>query len=938
MSGTVITAKAVITAEDKTGAAFDKIGKKFAQLGKGAKVSAEVDKLAASLRRADSGLRAIDQHRSNRGGFYTAKNAMREAQVAADGASKALAAAAKPTRALRDEAQRTATALDGATKAFERQKLAAFSSRRSLSDAGVAADRLISEQTRLRNAVEATSRAIDRQVRIDAREGRIRQRLGAVRSEADIRADRLGTRRTEVRDLARSRRPGRIVDGTLQAEWDARDSSRSARAVRHQERLGARDLVLGGAAVAGGHAVKEGLRESLITYREFDKASRATEAFGNYSKTEMAGIIDMAIHGGATSKYNDIQWLEGAKALGGRGVKAKSTMGILPEAAQYGMALDVNLPDAVAGIEGSLFGFQRDLSDPAKAAAAARRTADVQVRAAKAFGLTHNDLKGVYEYGALAAQTSGLSEEKLLAFGGLGKKLNIEGSAQGNAFRAMTGKLLAPTQKGREALAGVGIDYAGFQQMPERLSVDSFGSMIAQQYGVKLNGKARAKLEAGFTNKDTFGSSSAFAVMVRDALKGQVGISGAKDLNKVAGSAERFRRNNVEKVDANGLFDAIMKKIQGGNLALANSIFGEKQGTRIMAAMRDEKLWTESVDKVERTPEGFAKEVADKRMAGFDGAISRLEGARKNLETAIGRSFDNGGENGPLTVATNASAKLVQAFAELDAKVLATGTVFAGIATSAMTLATALNIGAKLGIPGAATAATGAGAAVGMLPQLALMFGGAHLGMSLGQGLVNVGGVASGRFWQPKSVEDVADLQARKAEVEAQIAGIEGRVHPSIRGNANPELDRLRSEVADLRNRISAGPTSVAEALPGGVSIGSQATRAFGPGGPTGAKMTWESPTVLPPPRPGAGPILPPTLTMPEISAKLDGRVPVDITGKLEPVKLEGQGTITVVAGPGTQVVNTTSSGNIRVQGGGSSGVSMPGAQRQGFAPTMSGI
>ena len=113
----------------------------------------------------------------------------------------------------------------------------------------------------------------------------------------------------------------------------------------------------------------------------------------------------------------------------------------------------------------------------------------------------------------------------------------------------------------------MGIDYSSFQQMPDRLSVDSFSNMIAQQYGVRLDNKARAKLDTAFASKETIGSSSAFSVAVRDALTGQVGVNGARDLNKLAGSAERFRKNNVERVDANGLFDAIMKQIQGGNLA-----------------------------------------------------------------------------------------------------------------------------------------------------------------------------------------------------------------------------------------------------------------------------------------------------------------------------------------------------------------------------------
>ena len=527
------------------------------------------------------------------------------------------------------------------------------------------------------------------------------------------------------------------------------------RAERAQSRADSRRLLLSGAGVYAGHKVHEGTAATLHTYRDFDKYSRQTEAFGNFSKAEMAQIVAMSIHGDKNTRFNDIQYLQGAKALGGRGVKAGSVMGILPEAGYYGQAMGTDLPEAVTSLEGSLFGFQRDLSTPEKAQAAARRTADLQVNAAKAFGLTHHDLKGGYEYGALGASMTGLSEEKLLAFLGLGKKLNIEGSAQGNAWRAMTGKFLSPTRKGREALAGVGIDYSKHQKMPERLSVDNFSDMISQQYGAKLDKGARAKLEKAFTDQKTFGDASAFAIAVKDAVKGQVGVTDARSANKVVGSAERFRQTNVSKVDVNALFDEILAKIGGGNLALANALFGEKQGSRIMAALRDGKVWKESVDKMEHTPDGKAKEVSEKMSAGFEGASARWEKAKMNFETAMGRSWDNGGEGGFLTGITDQSAKLVLALSELDAKVIqaASGIAWLGgkVAEGAGTLGL---IGAAVSLRGSAAALTGAagrlavggGIGAGTSAAAAAAAGGAAAGgVSLGLGGTAVlGGAVAG--------------------------------------------------------------------------------------------------------------------------------------------------------------------------------------------------
>ena len=67
-------------------------------------------------------------------------------------------------------------------------------------------------------------------------------------------------------------------------------------------------------------------------------------------------------------------------------------------------------------------------------------------------------------------------------------------------------------------------------------------------------------------------------------------------------------------------------------------------------------------------------------MAGFDGAVSRFEGAVKNLETAVGRGFDNDGKGGLLTKATNYLGRGTQWLAEQNPKVVAGGAAAAGAA------------------------------------------------------------------------------------------------------------------------------------------------------------------------------------------------------------------------------------------------------------------
>lgn len=670
MAARSIEARLVISGEDKASAEIAKVVKALKETEKASGFSDKVGRLAKAFSDVERQAKAAQGVLDARGPLErTVKN---------------LAAAERQTARLGRE-------LDGARKAADEfGKASAFAKGSAQAEQ---AARLSAEVKRIAEAHRGAEREVTKLTKAFAAETSVLRKAEAEASR--LGADLSGLERHQARLAQQTDLATRALRQQIAAEEQAGRTA-AARQTR-------RDAWKGAAGIVGLSAVHRAERfghSTVETYREFDKYSRQTKAFGNFSDAEMEKIVDMAIHKSAGTKFNDIQWLEGAKALGGRGVKAGSVMGILPEASNYGQAMSTTLPEAVAGLEGALFAFQRDLSTPERARAAARRTSDIQVAAAKSFGLTHDDLKGGYQYGALAASSSGISEEKLLAFIGLGKKLNISGDAQGNAFNTMVAKILSPDQKGREALAAMGINIGKFQSMPKALSLDNFGSMIAQQYGVKLNGAARERLGRSFSDQSTITDPNKFAVAVREALKGQVGINGAKDLNKVAGSAERFRRNNVQKVDADGLFNEIMHQIQGGNIALANSIFGPKQARRIMAAIRDEKLWDESVAKVEHTPDGKAEGVAEEMMGGFEGAASRFENAIKNLETKIGRAWDNDGKGGALTSITDKAAHLVQSMAELDNKFVQVGSAAAAVGSGLVAIKSLGLLASGFGLPG----------------------------------------------------------------------------------------------------------------------------------------------------------------------------------------------------------------------------------------------
>ncbi|HEX7881835.1 MAG TPA: hypothetical protein VF499_03760, partial [Afipia sp.] len=217
-----------------------------------------------------------------------------------------------------------------------------------------------------------------------------------------------------------------------------------------------------------------------------------------------------------------------------------------------------------------------------------------------------------------------------------------------------------------------GLNYKNYQRVPNSLAVDPFAEDVAARYGVKLDGSTRAGLGKIFADKDTISDPAKFNPAVTALLRGQLQGNDAKSLKSIAGAAGRYRDKSVNDVDTNAFIKDLIPKL-ANNLPLANALFGSKQGGRIATALGDGDTLKHIISEIESGSDGYAGKIAAERMAGFDGAVSRFEGAVKNLETAVGRSLDNAGKGGPLSWGVDLGARATQWAAELPPGVLAGG-------------------------------------------------------------------------------------------------------------------------------------------------------------------------------------------------------------------------------------------------------------------------
>jgi hypothetical protein len=236
--------------------------------------------------------------------------------------------------------------------------------------------------------------------------------------------------------------------------------------------------------------------------------------------------------------------------------------------------------------------------------------------------------------------------------------------------------LQAPTAGAKTAMLANGLNYKNYQHMRDHLDVAPFADDVAARYGVKLDKGTKAGLGKIFANKGLISDPAKFNPAVTALLRDRLEGTDAKSLKSI-GAAGRYRDSSVDAVDANAMIKDLLPKL-ANNPQLANKLFGSKQGSRIATALGAGDTMKHIIDEIENHSSGYSEKIAGERMAGFDGAVSRFEGAVKNLETAVGRSFDNDGKGGLLTWVTNAIGGAIQKAAEANPNLIAGGAIGAG--------------------------------------------------------------------------------------------------------------------------------------------------------------------------------------------------------------------------------------------------------------------
>ncbi len=624
----------------KIAAALDKVQKEAAALQKALEGTGASDRLSKNLAK----LGASEAHIS---GATAAWRDYAKAENLAEGGARTKNQIAS-ARAMED-------AIVKAVRDVRHEETAAARARhaetvRAEAEAIAAAKHAAHEEIRVAKETAREQDAIARQVSRDAR----REAQQQAQDQARIR-----------REAAREQRD---VSRALAAEQRA-ETRRVAQLAHEQARTD--NTVAGVASFAIAHQAEHLAAEVVHEYRDFDKERRYSKVVLGLTDEQQRPLVDQAFSGGgAQTRYNAAQYLEGQHSLASRGYNKEQVLGLAPVTATLGQAFDLDkLEDGAKLLEGSMLGFRKDVSTEAAARASATRTADLEVKTSKISGSTSEDLINLLARGAQNAATAHLSEEQLFAFGATLKQINIGGDRAATAFSSMTKSLLNPTREARTAIASAGIDYSKYQKVGP-INEDGFANTVASNFGVKLSPGVRAGLHKVFSDPEIMNDLGKFTPAIAHVLRRDLHGKDAQSKAKIAGLANSYRNDSVKELDTQGLLKAVHDALTK-NPMLANTLFGPKLGGTIAAGLGP--MFDHMLEELQNHSQGFAKNVSDEKMAGFNGALNMASAKLSNLGDRIGMAFDSGGSGGFLTHATQNVGAFIDALSNANPAILRVG-------------------------------------------------------------------------------------------------------------------------------------------------------------------------------------------------------------------------------------------------------------------------
>lgn len=381
----------------------------------------------------------------------------------------------------------------------------------------------------------------------------------------------------------------------------------------------------------------------------FSEVSEFQNALGGYDQKDRDALNAQAKKIGGDTRFDNVDVIRAQTSLLQGGIRdAKTIMDMMQPITDYALAMGVSLDEAAETVKGASQTKRINFQDPKRIS----EFVDHLVQMAKSSGMNDEDVRQYTKYGGSSLTGIGMPDDYSAAMAMILRRSGIRGDEAGVFARSAASKLVAPTKKGRSALAAMEIDYDSFVKMPDALSLKGLETVIRTEFGKTLTDEMREKVadvldngtyldENGEENpiaSDMGQFTTALSEILEPLFVGKGGKVAAEDANALAKSLGTFHKNSAESVDVVGLFRAIFSK--NPTQAQLNSIFTDKQGGRAKSIASQWPQFLEALNTMRNVKPGLAHDIGEKANQGLYGDWTKLTGTVETALTTVGQDME----------------------------------------------------------------------------------------------------------------------------------------------------------------------------------------------------------------------------------------------------------------------------------------------------------
>nr|USU31129.1 phage tail tape measure protein [Methylobacterium sp. OTU13CASTA1] len=351
----------------------------------------------------------------------------------------------------------------GVASAFEKQGQATRGLKAGLLEAGVSLKSLRTAESGVKAAIDATTSSIERQANA------IRQNAAAT--------DRM-------RESARAQLRSAVEAGKAQRRERQEAQAAAVKAREHAtlEHQALRDRRLGAvgatAGLVGGYKAKEFGINAIKLAADMDKATNYQRVATDVTpEMQRKLLLPQAKRIGQDTEFSNEDIVKAQTAtmqsLPVKDVDLKAEIGaaIVERVRDYAQIMTAGMTTSAEGLRSFLQTTNKDISTKEKAVAEATRGTNILIKMAKLGGMNDDDVQAYVRRGFPTGTQANLSDTTMGAIGIAARRGGLRGDEIGTFARTMSSKLIAPTQKGREALIAAGINIDDYTRMPGGLRV-----------------------------------------------------------------------------------------------------------------------------------------------------------------------------------------------------------------------------------------------------------------------------------------------------------------------------------------------------------------------------------------------------------------------------------------------------------------------------------